>query len=292
MQTNLINQFVMSLRDKLRNGRPPEEVMELCRTHFQRRDIKPNYYYFLLMGEASSRLGKFKDAVFLLTKALQENQTAEVYGLLGHEYYRQGSLKQAVLFIQKAVSLEPENLKVLTFLCEIYIDLEKNREIFALLEQLDKKALSSARMKRVIRELRSNLSKLAMKKKKYPLALKISKEALERDGGNFIHHESLGISLLQMGRYKEALKYLEKSRSLHPLSSKYRIPSFEEKKKEAGNIKEKIMLMEQELSGMNHKDENGEKHFDLGFLYFYNGEHRKALNAFHRALDLKIGHAG
>lgn len=291
MQPKLINQFTISLRNKLKNGRPPEEIMELCATHFERRGEKPNYYYYILMGEANSKLGKFKEAVFLFTRALQEKQTAEVYAFLGKEYYKKGSLKQVVLFIQKAIDIDSENLDILTILGEVYIDLGKNKDIFNLLEKLDKKAPLNKSSRKIATGLRANLSKLAMKKRKFPLALKISRQGIEKDNRNFIHHESLGISLLQMGEYKEALKYLEISRSLNPLSSKCPMSGYGEKKKEAGSINKKINEIEVELGKEDHKDSGGEKHFDLGFLYYYNGEHRKALKTFHRALDLKISDA-
>jgi tetratricopeptide (TPR) repeat protein len=205
---------------------------------------------------------------------------------LGNEYFQKGIYKQAVLFMQKALSLDAENQEAISLLGKIFIVTGKKDEVFKLMRRLEQN--SSVNGLQALQGFKSQMIKQFLKNKMYQDAYQMAKKEIDQNRGNHAHYEALGISLLQMGRHRAALDFLEKSRNLNPKAAKYPMPSFEEKKKELGDISQKITQLENTLVHRDSQTQDSESHFDLGFLYFYNGEHKKALHSFKSALDLKL----
>lgn len=245
-------------------------------------DLDKNHQTLCLLGKAYSKSGDFKKSVFYFTKALQVKSDAMTYYSLAREYFRIDSIKQSRLFLEKAMSQDAKRPEFLILLAEVEFKSENFSSALKILKLLADRGIEGTI------NAGNQMLRFFIQKSMYAEVIQLAEIAIQNGQAGYEHFEAMGVAYLRTGRHKEALKFLEQSRKMHPMTEKYPIPSYEQKKKALGNIPEKIAKMEKEVKLEKDKRESSNQHFDLGFLYYYNGEHERALHTFQKALDLRL----
>ncbi len=287
MQATVTGTNIREWEKRIHSREEAFAVIQQGETLLAQEEMQDNYDLNVVMGKAYAHINDFKKSVFFFTKALQCEASPEVYFLLAKEYFKIESYKQSILFIQKALKAAPDHLEMIAFLAKVQIGMEQIEDaekILKKLEQMESDASQSA----IIDEVRQLLVQYYLHHESFKKVIQIANVSIQKGLANHNHYEAMGLSMLKLGKNREALQYLETSREMHPHRDKYHFPTYEEKKSAMGEIPVKIREMEQEISRSQQAKSSSNHHFDLGFLYYYDGQHDRALELFQKALDLRL----
>lgn len=276
-------EYIQKMQSSLKEKGKADQIIQWGESRLEHIEEKDSQELLFLLGKAYSQKTNFKKAVFYYTKALQVNANAEIYYELAREYYRIDSLRQSLLFAKKALDYDPQKPQILNLVGSIELKLGNAEAAEKLLDSGPELPLSE-----VEEPLHQSILRHYLQDHDYPKAIELAQKMIQRGQKGHFEYESLGIALLRLNRYQEALKMLETSRSMHPMAHDLELPSFEEKKRQLGDIDQKIEDLEKQIATDGTLRQDSNHHFDLGFLYFYNGHYKKALNYFQTALDLRI----
>jgi tetratricopeptide (TPR) repeat protein len=117
------------------------------------------------------------------------------------------------------------------------------------------------------------------KLKDYRQTQNIALRLIELNPEEYLSYRYLGFSELFLGNFQTAEKAFEKALAKNPLWSKIN-DKFQGKtlRHDLNFPQDKKKLLELEKNYIARED-----HRSLGYLYFYNGEHQKAIEAFEKA---------
>jgi tetratricopeptide (TPR) repeat protein len=222
------------------------------------------------MGEIYSIMGKKDLAISVYNKALDIDRNYRILLNLGVEYYNGGIFKTALDYFLDSLIQKPDFHEGNYYTGLTYYNLRNYNDAQRYLQNvvaIDRKHIKANYM----------LSYIFYEKKEYGPVIECLDSIREiADDKSFINRY-YGFCYFHLGRYNEAVKYLNDAISLHPEYKKFKnyIESltYENKVKEIGDIDSAIRNLENLMmkEPLNMKDITR-----LSMLYVFKGENRKA----------------
>ncbi|MEI8349240.1 MAG: tetratricopeptide repeat protein [Candidatus Omnitrophota bacterium] len=153
---------------------------------------------------------KYQDAIIQIQKALAINpQDAFAYVSLGEAYGALGNNKQAVEYFRKAMDIIPNYLEAYAGLGYVYIASGQQQEAVAVFQKATEINPKYAEGYRGLGYIYSRLGQ-------YDPAITQYQKALKIDPNNVYYNKEIGFLYVSLGQYREAITYFQKAIKLNP----------------------------------------------------------------------------
>ena len=167
----------------------------------------------LLRGQIRESNSEFEKAITDYSAIIDQNpQLTQAWALRGSCYYRIGALQNAIHDFSKAIELEPDNADLYLYLGNSYGEMD-----------MFTKAIKNFNIAREISfgDYYSNLAKAYedINSQKYTSALARATSAIKENPTDPIPHSYKGISLYHLGKFDDAILYLNAATKLDPNNS-------------------------------------------------------------------------
>ncbi len=208
-----------NIEKKLQSNLSKDDIIKKAfNYHLQGNIAEASKYYQLIINQGFKdhrifsnyglilkKLGKLKEAELFIRKAIELNPNeAELYSNLGGILNSLGKLKEAELFIRKAIELNPNEAELYSNLGGILNSLGKLKEA----ELFIRKAIE---LNPEYANAHYNLGNILRDLKKLSEAAISFKKAIKLQPNFFLAHRDLGICLYLLKDIDSALKYITKA---------------------------------------------------------------------------------
>ena len=228
------------------------------------------------LGDAFKKEGKLDAAIEQFMTAIRlDPSLPEPYNNLGVILAMQGKIDEAIDYYSKAIKIKPSY-------AEAYFNLGStlaaHGQIMQAIDMLSKALQLNPDSARV----HSNLGSLFIKQGNLEKALYHNKEALRLDPQLVEAHNNMGIVLMREGKLEAAISQFREALQIDP--------NF----KPAANSLRSALAIQRELESevsklsklLQDNPESAELHFQLGNLFFRQGDRRQAIQQYKKALEL------
>lgn len=224
------------------------------------------------IGEIYSKLGDSDSAISNYMEALSIERSSRVLLNLGVEYYNEGHYEAALKHFNEAVSVNDDFLEGHFYAGMANFNLKKMKKAemhFSRVTQMDAMHLKANYL----------LSYIYYEWKQYQKTLDRLEIIKDFADDKAFVNRYYGFCLYHLGRFEEAVDYLQAALKSSPKYKKFRKYleglTYENKVKEIGDVQEKIKDMEAKIINEENKPSLGE-YTHLSMLYIFNGEYEKA----------------
>jgi len=184
-------------------GKDEEAESMFNRIKNENEDISFLYYR---LGEIKYYNKKYQESVENFLKAVEIDSTKpEIHFRLALSYFRLKNYNQALVYINKGLAINPEEIRFLNLKADIVYNLGDFDEAVMIYDKIFKidpeYALALNNYSYILAERGEKLDK----------ALEMSKRALKKNPRNSSYLDTLGWIYYKLNRYEEALKYIKEA---------------------------------------------------------------------------------
>lgn len=154
---------------------------------------------------------EYKTAITLLERYIQNETDAEAYNLLGMIYFNLNEHAQSVIYIKKAIDLEPQNITFLNNLAISYLDtdIEKSQNYFEKSLSIDPKSISTNK----------TLGHLYLKENKIKEAMACYEMIIKEDKIDFEVATNYAKLLYDISEYSKSIQFINQALNIDNKSS-------------------------------------------------------------------------